>query len=390
MPKKRSSCRKRISTKRYTERPSPPCAAKMSTCRGLTRKGNDGNLWVSHRSENGQYRWVKKQSTTKRCTTKRSLKKKTQKIKSISARSAAKKKRKSIVKSIPKIRANTRASHPVLPFSASRVPSIPSTPILRRSLNAPSIGSVFTSERRASLKAEEKDGSKRLIEWPMKSEARREIEWPKERQATPHNRHLSQKLKSACQNLGEDYVLGDVPGNGDCQFAAVAYIINWNNTNNLYDVETLRALCAEAVTNMADEEVEVIALEYLVDDGPGTYAYDWVPDNFFSLPTAEKRELIAVNVAKMGNTHWGNHWTLRVMCMILKLELFTVRSSEDNCVYANVGVPNALTYGIMMYTGNHFQPMGVIVGGKPRFRWVDDGSWGTYLTLHLRDALNTQ
>ena len=47
----------RMTTKKYTERPSPPYPA--NECPKKSHTGNDGNTWVSTRASNGVYRWVK-------------------------------------------------------------------------------------------------------------------------------------------------------------------------------------------------------------------------------------------------------------------------------------------------------------------------------------------
>jgi hypothetical protein len=46
-----------LTTKAYTERPSPPI--KANDCAGKTRKGNDGTQWVSM-NKGKTYRWYKK------------------------------------------------------------------------------------------------------------------------------------------------------------------------------------------------------------------------------------------------------------------------------------------------------------------------------------------
>ena len=45
----------RQTTRRYTERPSPPYPAQA--CRGQRRRGNDGGLWVSRRNAAGVFTW---------------------------------------------------------------------------------------------------------------------------------------------------------------------------------------------------------------------------------------------------------------------------------------------------------------------------------------------
>ena len=40
---------------RYRRRNSPPCSANK--CRDLTRKGNDGQMYVSRRTRPGYFRW---------------------------------------------------------------------------------------------------------------------------------------------------------------------------------------------------------------------------------------------------------------------------------------------------------------------------------------------
>ena len=45
-------------TKRYTERNSPPYPA--NECKGKVKKGNDGKMYVSVPNVNGIYRWKRK------------------------------------------------------------------------------------------------------------------------------------------------------------------------------------------------------------------------------------------------------------------------------------------------------------------------------------------
>lgn len=45
-------------TKRYTERKSPPYPA--NECKGKVKKGNDGKMYVSVPNVNGIYRWKRK------------------------------------------------------------------------------------------------------------------------------------------------------------------------------------------------------------------------------------------------------------------------------------------------------------------------------------------
>ena len=71
------SCVKQTS-KKYTERPSPPIKAK--DCKGKTKKGNDGSMYVSKAASNGVYRWSKVSTkTTSKKTTKKASKTTTRK-----------------------------------------------------------------------------------------------------------------------------------------------------------------------------------------------------------------------------------------------------------------------------------------------------------------------
>ena len=53
------SCTKK-SSKKYTQRNSPPYPANEPGCKGKTMKGNDFQFYISKKGSNGVYRWVKK------------------------------------------------------------------------------------------------------------------------------------------------------------------------------------------------------------------------------------------------------------------------------------------------------------------------------------------
>jgi len=48
---------KKMTTKKYTTRNSPPYPANK--CLREIKKGNDGNMYISKRNVNNVYRWVK-------------------------------------------------------------------------------------------------------------------------------------------------------------------------------------------------------------------------------------------------------------------------------------------------------------------------------------------
>ncbi len=66
---------KRLTTKRYRERPSPPYSANVIGCRGKRRKGNDGRMYVSVPNKNDIYRWVAKQPLASRRVPRRIVRK---------------------------------------------------------------------------------------------------------------------------------------------------------------------------------------------------------------------------------------------------------------------------------------------------------------------------
>jgi hypothetical protein len=56
--KSKAKCKKQ-NTKKYMSRPSPPYPARL--CFGQTKKGNDGNMYISQITPNYSYvRWIKK------------------------------------------------------------------------------------------------------------------------------------------------------------------------------------------------------------------------------------------------------------------------------------------------------------------------------------------
>lgn len=64
--KKIYQCRK-IKTKKYLKRPSPPYSA--SECPNKIMKGNDGNMYISSSHLYGPFRWIRySHSNTKRNT----------------------------------------------------------------------------------------------------------------------------------------------------------------------------------------------------------------------------------------------------------------------------------------------------------------------------------
>jgi hypothetical protein len=70
------SCR-RGSAKKYSSRPSPPYPA--NDCPGMTRYGNNKELWLSTPDKNGVHHWKKKPPAkrrrfSKKATAKRSAK----------------------------------------------------------------------------------------------------------------------------------------------------------------------------------------------------------------------------------------------------------------------------------------------------------------------------
>lgn len=58
-----TNCVKRT-TKRYTDRPSPPYPA--NECCGKKKRGNDGRMWLSKKYERGICRWVKSTSKARK------------------------------------------------------------------------------------------------------------------------------------------------------------------------------------------------------------------------------------------------------------------------------------------------------------------------------------
>lgn len=64
------SCVKQTS-KKYTERPSPPFPA--NECRDMTKRGNDGSMYESVAASNGVYRWVKKVRASRKSPAKKSI-----------------------------------------------------------------------------------------------------------------------------------------------------------------------------------------------------------------------------------------------------------------------------------------------------------------------------
>ena len=63
------SCATQIS-KKYAQRPSPPI--KANDCKGKTKKGNDGSMYVSKPNVNGVYRWSRKSSKSTTARVKKS------------------------------------------------------------------------------------------------------------------------------------------------------------------------------------------------------------------------------------------------------------------------------------------------------------------------------
>ena len=54
-----SDCCHIKTTKKYTERPSPPYAANEPCCQNKQKVGNDSNIYISTKSKNGIWRWKK-------------------------------------------------------------------------------------------------------------------------------------------------------------------------------------------------------------------------------------------------------------------------------------------------------------------------------------------
>ena len=60
---------KKVDTRKYKNRPSPPYHA--SECKGKSMKGNDGAMYISKADAKGVYKWVHKESKTRKVSGKR-------------------------------------------------------------------------------------------------------------------------------------------------------------------------------------------------------------------------------------------------------------------------------------------------------------------------------
>ena len=175
----------------------------------------------------------------------------------------------------------------------------------------------------------------------------------------------------------------EIPGNGDCQFAAIAKNMRTANIGypnaNVTDFRDLVAVFIEGVT---DQKINDLWLQNRNDnrDRPGLSETPGRPNFDEDIPTDWKRVQIAAAIRRLGNVYWGDSFTLNVLCVMLNIRVLVLTNLAENyrdwdrekqdwdvCVAQLEGPPNAhIVIPLIMSNGVHFDSAALIrIDGRP-------------------------
>ena len=179
-------------------------------------------------------------------------------------------------------------------------------------------------------------------------------------------KRLDENIKNSCFGVLE------CGGDGDCLFHVISealnsqfiYQENFNSDTIFYDVNSLRHLVSEQIT---DDNFSYILNNYILEKSSGEFHGEWNPENITSKDELQKE------IKKSGDNFWGDHILLQLLQKIMDINVIIMNSdnysnSEDENDRFLINPlcddlePDRKTIIIYFFEDFHFQLVGYFDG----------------------------